>query len=160
MKSELIVAILRWVVVNDVLPNMKGTWIHADTLAATIRHHYIILPSHKFNGNDIKIAFGDKVLVDMFGFQPFQNSILNVCGLAMATARIAGSRNCAIYLFPHEVMKIRVRGDEASADNTRVRKSRRQSAGSGSTNYCDIIGRGPFLPVCKKLCAPGARAQT
>ena len=52
---------------------MKGTWIHDDTLAATIQHHYIIPPSHKFNGNDIKIAFGDKVLVDMFGFQPFQN---------------------------------------------------------------------------------------
>ena len=96
-----------------------------DTLAATIQHHYIIPPSHKFNGNDIKIAFGDKVLVDMFGFQPFQNSIWNECGLAMATSRIAGSRNCAFFLFPHIVMKkIRVRGDEASADNTRVRKSR------------------------------------
>ena len=86
MKSELIVAILRWVVDNDVLPNMKGTWIHADTLAAAIQHHYTIPPSCKFNGNDTKIEFGGEVLVDMFRFQPFQKYILNECGLAMATA--------------------------------------------------------------------------
>ena len=77
MKSELVVAILRWVVDINVMPNTKGAWIHADTIANTIHNHYIIPPSQKFNGKDIRIAFGDNFLVDMFVFQPFQNSILN-----------------------------------------------------------------------------------
>ena len=78
---------------------MKETWIHYDTLSFTIYHHYIIPPSQKFNGNYIKIVFGDKVLVDMFGFQPFQNSILKKCGLAMETEQIAGYHNCAFIYF-------------------------------------------------------------
>ena len=68
MKSELVIAILRWVVDNNVMSNMKGICIHAYTLAANIQHHYIIPFSHKFNRNGIKIAFGDIFLVDMFGF--------------------------------------------------------------------------------------------
>ena len=79
-------------------------------------------------------------MIDIFGFQPFQNPILNECGLAMATAQIGGSRNCAFYLFPKKVTKkIRVRKDEASDDNTRVSKSCRQYAGSGSTKYCGFF---------------------
>ena len=67
--------------------------------------------------------------------QPFQNSILNEFGLAMTTERIV-----PFYLFPHKFMnKIRVRGDEASADNTQVSKLPRKSAGSGSTNYCEFF---------------------
>ena len=77
MKYELIVAIFQWVVDNDVLPNMKGTWIHDDTLVAAIQHHCIIPPSLKFNGDYIEIEFGKKNLVDIFKFQPFQNYILN-----------------------------------------------------------------------------------
>ena len=61
MKTEIIVAIFRWVVDNYVLTNIKVTWIHADTLAVTIQHHYIIPPSLKFNMNGIKISFGENI---------------------------------------------------------------------------------------------------
>ena len=104
-------------------------------------------------------------MVDMFGFQPFQNSILIKCGLAVEMAQILGSCNCAFYLFPHKVMKkIQVRGDEVSYDNTLFRKSRRHSAGSGSTNYCEFFKTsdlqewmllrehyGSYLEKCKQM---------
>ena len=60
-------------------------------------------------------------------------------GLATTASQISGSINCDFYLFPHEVTKKKqVREDEAPADNKKVRKSRIQSAGSVSTNYCDF----------------------
>ena len=61
MKSEFIVAILRWVVHKTFLPNMKGTWIHSDILDASFNHHYIIPLYQKFNRDDIKKAYGEKV---------------------------------------------------------------------------------------------------
>ena len=78
-------------------------------------------------------------MVDMFRYHFKKKSILNKWGLATTASQISGSINCDFYLFPHEVTKKKqVREDEAPADNKKVRKSRIQSSGSVSTNYCDF----------------------